>query len=257
MIRLMPDETPGAKPGQIPKQRARLWHTDVEFAKNRTPLVSVFLSQKAYIRICVHAGSDLNNEVGGWMVGEWCADQDTGEEYIVVDAVLPALYTRQGSAYLTFTQDSQVAMFSLMEEKYPEKELVGWYHTHPRMGIFLSSHDIFLHNNFFPKPWQVAMVVEPHSNVGGIFIRDEKGEMDARHHFGFYELIDEPERSVVHWYNLHYDPAGDPLDDPIEPALPDPAAVPAEAPIDELMSDSAEELEEVPADDSIIEEGER
>ena len=252
MIRLMPDESPGAKLGQIPKQRARLWHTDVEFAKNRTPVVSVFVKQKAYIRICVHAGSDLDNEVGGWLVGEWRADQDTGEEYIMVEAALPAIYTQQGSAFLTFTQDSQVAMFSLMEEKYPEKELVGWYHTHPRMGLFLSSHDIFLHNNFFPKPWQVAMVVEPHSNVGGIFLRDTKGNMDARHHVGFYEVIDEPVRSVVHWNNLHYDALGDPIDDPVE--------IPVEEPVESLIDEPEDDLAgddlNLPVDDPITEEGE-
>ncbi|MFN2145117.1 MAG: Mov34/MPN/PAD-1 family protein [Anaerolineales bacterium] len=202
MIRLLPDEASQAKSGHIPTKHARRWHTDVEFAKNRVPQVSVFLSQKTFVRICVHAGSDLNNEVGGWLLGKWRADHETGEEFIVVDAILPAIYTRQGSAFLTFTQDSQVAMHSLMEEKYPDKDLVGWYHTHPRMGLFLSSHDLFLHNNFFPKPWQVALVVEPHTNVGGFFIRDQKGEMDARHHFGFYEIITGRSRSVVHWANL-------------------------------------------------------
>ena len=202
MIRLMPDEAPKVKGGHMPTKFARRWHTDVEFAKNRVPQVSVFLSQKAFVRICVHAGSDLDNEVGGWLLGKWRADHQTGEEFIVVDAILPAIYTRQGSAFLTFTQDSQVAMHSLMEEKFPEKELVGWYHTHPRMGLFLSSHDLFLHNNFFPKPWQVALVVEPHTNVGGFFIRDKNGEMDARHYFGFYEITNGNGRSLVHWENL-------------------------------------------------------
>jgi proteasome lid subunit RPN8/RPN11 len=104
-------------------------------------------------------------------------------------------------------------MHSLMEEKFPDKELVGWYHTHPRMGLFLSSHDIFLHNNFFPKPWQVALVVEPHSNVGGFFIKDKNGEMDARHHFGFYEIISGSERSLVHWENLEAEPEALPVEE--------------------------------------------
>jgi proteasome lid subunit RPN8/RPN11 len=213
MIRLMPEETPEVKHGHIPKKHARRWHTDVEFAKNRTPQVSVFISQKAYIRVCVHAGSDLNNEVGGWLVGKWRVDANTGEEFIVVEAILPAIYTLKGSAFLTFTQDSQVAMYSLMEDKFPKKELVGWYHTHPRMGLFLSSHDLFLHNHFFPKPWQVALVVEPHSNVGGFFIRDVEGQMHARHHFGFYEITNGLDRSVVHWENLHHEPEALPVEE--------------------------------------------
>ncbi len=211
LIRLLPVETPELPTGHMPEKHARRWYSEVEMGKNRTSQVEVFISQKTYIRICAHAGSDLDNELGGWMLGKWRADKTTGREYVVVEAALPALYTQQGSAYLTFTQDSQVAMYSLMEERYPDKELVGWYHTHPKMGIFLSTHDIFLHNNFFPKPWQVALVVEPYTHQGGFFIRDTKGEMDSRHYFGFHELHNGlKKRSVVHWQNLYYTPESQP-----------------------------------------------
>ncbi len=203
LIRLLPTDIPKPRSATIPAPYAKRWWTDVENGKNRYPLVSVFVTQKAYVRICAHAGSDLDNEVGGWMVGKWRADRETGEEFIVVEAALPAMHTRQGDAFLTFTQDSQVAMYSLLEERYPNKELVGWYHTHPRMGLFLSNHDLFLHNHFFPNPYQVALVVEPFSNVGGFFIRDTKGQLDSRHYFGFHEINNGTERSVVHWKNLY------------------------------------------------------
>ena len=56
--------------------------------------------------------------------------------------------------------------------------MVGWYHTHlisklnmtstnvPGAEIqltrqtFLSSDDVFVHNNFFPQSWHVALVVD-------------------------------------------------------------------------------------------------
>jgi proteasome lid subunit RPN8/RPN11 len=201
-IRLLPLETPPAVPGNIPFRQARQWRADIELTEPRQPGVTVFLTQKAYLRANAHAHSDLNNEVGGWLIGARRADQTTGEEYIVIERCLPALHTRQGSAYLTFTQDSQLAMFEIMEEHFPDKDLVGWYHTHPRMSVFLSSYDLFLHNHFFPHLWQVALVIEPHSNVAGFFIRDRDGELDGSHYFGFHELSGGKKNSVVRWENM-------------------------------------------------------
>ena len=136
-------------------------------------------------------------------MGRWCWDQVNQEEFVVVEQVVPALHVRQGSTFLTFTHDSQVDLYDIMEKRYPSKDLVGWFHTHPRMGVFLSGYDIWLHEHFFPRAWQVALVVEPHSTVGGFFIRDQDHNLDPRRYYGFYELSSDPERSVVHWRNLN------------------------------------------------------
>jgi proteasome lid subunit RPN8/RPN11 len=164
--------------------------------------LDVYVSQKAYIRSCAHAGSDLENEVGGWLVGKWCIDKRTERQFIVVEGILPAPHVRHGGTYLTFTQDTQVTLLAVKEQRYPGKDLVGWYHTHPRMGIFLSQYDVWLHDNFFPQPYQVALVIEPHASLGGFFIRNRENHLDPRQYYGFYELHNRSHRSVVHWRNV-------------------------------------------------------
>lgn len=200
-IRLLPPDPPRPRRAHIPCQRAWRWRSLVEDDR-LTPGVAVFVTQRAFVRICAHAGSDLDNEVGGWLVGKWRADRTTESPFIIVEAILPAPHTRHGSAYLTFTQDTQVALYDELKERYPGKELVGWYHTHPRMGVFLSEYDTWLHRNFFPEPYQVALVVEPFTAAGGFFIRQPDGILDPRYYFGFYELHQRHRRSVVHWRNM-------------------------------------------------------
>jgi proteasome lid subunit RPN8/RPN11 len=204
-IRLLPPESPEPKSAHIPTDISRRWWSELEDGI-QTPTIPVFMTQKAYVKANVHAGSDLENEVGGWLVGKWRADIDSGERFIVIEAVLPALHTEHGSAYLTFTQDSQVAMYDEMDDRYPDSELVGWYHTHPRMGVFLSKYDLWLHKNFFPHPWQVALVIEPHSRAAGFFIPKTDGSLDPRYYYGFYEIHNRSDRSVVHWQNVYTDP---------------------------------------------------
>ncbi len=185
----------------MPLARSKRWESPHEF-KGARPLVKVFLSQSAFCRISLHSNSEMDDEVGGALVGLWCQDRDTDEQFVVVQHMLPARHTRQGSVYLTFTQDTIVEFHNEIEKNHNGKRIVGWYHTHPRMGIFLSHYDTWLHNNFFPEPWQVALVVEPHKSLAGFFIRRDDDALDPTRYFGFYELNGNMGRSMVEWQNL-------------------------------------------------------
>jgi len=175
-IRLSPPPNRQPQRGIPPLEGARRWLSPHEESGERSPL-TVFITQTAYSRADAHAASRLNAEVGGILVGKWCADARSGEPFIVIVGAIPARFTRQGSVYLTFTQDSLVDLHAKSEMQYPGKEIVGWYHTHPYMGVFLSQYDTWLHEHFFPEPWQVALVIEPVNTSGGFFIRQPSGEL--------------------------------------------------------------------------------
>ena len=206
-IHLLPPENPAPCLASLPMGKARRWTSPYEGETDSAP-VSVFLTQNARNQAVLHASSDLENEVGGVLVGKWCADSETARQFIVITATLPARFTQQGSVFLTFTQDSLVDFHAKIEENYPEDVIVGWYHTHPRMGVFLSHYDTWLHNHFFPEPWQVALVMEPHTEVGGFFVRQANGILDPSRYVGFYELEDNPGQTIEHWKNLQLEMAG-------------------------------------------------
>jgi len=198
-LRLFPADEPLPRSSRMPTGRALRWSSPLEDGAKAA--VTVFVTQGAFVRVCAHAGSDLTNEVGGVLAGRWRVDRSTGESFVVVEGVLPAAHTRQGRTYVTFTQDSLVDLNSELERRYPGKLMVGWYHTHPRMDVFLSGYDVWLHEHFFPELWHVALVIEPHKTSGGFFIRMPDGHLDPHRYFGFFELTDSG-RSVVHWRNL-------------------------------------------------------
>lgn len=198
---MQPPASPAPRLASLPLEKARHWISPFEGVGNDAP-ISVFLTTNGCNQAMRHAASDLENEVGGVLVGKWCADPEATRQFIVITATIPARFTQQGSVFLTFTQDSLVDFHAKIDEQYPEDAIVGWYHTHPRMGVFLSHYDAWLHDHFFPEPWQVALVMEPHSEVGGFFIRQEDGALDPSQYYGFYELEDEPGESGLHWKNL-------------------------------------------------------
>jgi len=201
-IRIITDETSLYRSSQIPYKRALKWQPIKTLITQNEPAVSIFVTQKAYIRFCAHSGTDLNNEVGGWLLGKYRIDRSSGDQFIVVDTILPAQQIIHGNAFLTFTQDSQVTLLNYVYDHLSTKDVLGWFHTHPRMGVFLSEYDTWLHENFFPELWQVALVIEPFSSSGGFFIRQKGNLLDPRNYYGFYELTNGKDRSVVHWKNM-------------------------------------------------------
>ena len=76
----------------------------------------------------------------------------------------------------------------------PDLDIVGWYHTHPDFGIFLSSHDLFIHRNFFDQPLQVAYVVDPIRQTRGFF-RWRDGGLDQVG--GYYISADRTDRIAL------------------------------------------------------------
>jgi proteasome lid subunit RPN8/RPN11 len=200
-IRIAPPEVLQPQVTAMPLENAQLWESPHD-GDGLQKTVSVFLARAAYIRVIVHSCSSDAEEVGGVLVGDWCMDEETGEQFVIAKHAIPARHTLQGSVYLTFTQDSLVDLHDRIEKRYEGERIVGWYHTHPRMGIFLSRYDTWLHKNFFPELWQVALVVEPHSSLGGFFIRQPDGDLDPKRYFGFYEVGGASGNSIVRWQNL-------------------------------------------------------
>jgi proteasome lid subunit RPN8/RPN11 len=111
-----------------------------------------------------HARAHLKAEVCGVLIGEMRADS------VVATASIAGLSAAQAGTHVTFTQDTWGQIYKVKDRDYPGLRIVGWYHSHPGFGVFLSSHDTFIHENFFSAPAQIAWVYDPHSEEEGLFV---------------------------------------------------------------------------------------
>jgi proteasome lid subunit RPN8/RPN11 len=71
-------------------------------------------------------------------------------------------------------------MLAAAGTKPGEPQPVGWYHSHTRSEIFLSDADREIHEHYFRQPWQVAMVLRPHTfhpTRAGFFFREADGHI--------------------------------------------------------------------------------
>jgi proteasome lid subunit RPN8/RPN11/Skp family chaperone for outer membrane proteins len=127
----------------------------------------LFLAPDVHRGIQAHAKEDASVEICGVLVGRWGKD-DLGPFAEVTD------YIRCDSASskfaeVTFTHESWAQINEQMDSKFVDKRIIGWYHSHPDFGIFLSDRDCFIHEHFFSGPGQVAYVVDPVRDLEGVF----------------------------------------------------------------------------------------
>lgn len=128
---------------------------------------AVLVSRSVVETIWHHAESDTAREVGGILIGR--VSRGAGGTLVEIETALPAHHAEAGSAHVTFTHDSWSEWYELLDRQFPGRQIVGWYHSHPNFGIFLSEHDQFIHSNFFTQPWQIAIVVDPVRRDMGCF----------------------------------------------------------------------------------------
>jgi proteasome lid subunit RPN8/RPN11 len=110
-----------------------------------------------------HARSCNKTEVCGVLIGQ---DRD---QRVQIAACIEGENAEGAGAHVTFTQDTWEHIYAVKDKEYPDERIVGWYHSHPGFGIFLSDHDTFIHKNFFSSPGQIAWVYDPHSDEEGCF----------------------------------------------------------------------------------------
>lgn len=122
-----------------------------------------------------HIFDNADREVGGVLVGRMPADGGLP----LITAAIPAISADEQRATLTFTQEAWAHVHQVLDSELPpDEQIVGWYHSHPGFGIFLSGHDLFIHENFFSAPSQIAVVVDPLACTEGAFAW-RQGELRA------------------------------------------------------------------------------
>ncbi len=125
--------------------------------------VRVAIEAEVARQIRQHARTSMKTEVCGVLIGR---EEGTNT---IVEACIAGANAAQGGAHVTFTQDTWEHIYQIKDKEYHDARIVGWYHSHPGFGVFLSEHDLFIHQNFFSSPQQVAWVFDPHNDEEGCF----------------------------------------------------------------------------------------
>jgi len=131
----------------------------------------------AYRAIHEHAERSLPNETGGFLLGRVGCDPQQQCWHLEIDEALPVEPSEQDPVHFTFSWKDVDRVRSYRETR--SNALLGWYHTHPNLGIFLSDTDLErTHRILFGELFQVALVYDPVRCRAGYFFWDGPQRID-------------------------------------------------------------------------------
>ncbi|MHB0955624.1 MAG: Mov34/MPN/PAD-1 family protein [Pirellulaceae bacterium] len=154
----------------------------------RTPSptdLPIFVDVDVLREMELHAASNPEVELGGVLLGGQYED-DQGQPFVVITDSLRAEHFESTKGSFKFTHETWSDISRKRDEFPDDTHMVGWYHTHPGWGIFLSGMDTFICQHFFNKPLDVALVIDPCQQQRGFFQWTTGPERRTRLTQGFY-----------------------------------------------------------------------
>jgi proteasome lid subunit RPN8/RPN11 len=145
----------------------------------------IFVDLDALRDMEAHGQTNKDVELGGVMLGGQYEDSD-GKAFVLVTDSLRAEHYEATKGSFKFTHETWTAISRQRDEFAPDMEMVGWYHTHPDWGVFLSGMDLFICENFFKRPLDVALVIDPCRHDRGWFYWTSVAHQTIKPTGGFY-----------------------------------------------------------------------
>ena len=129
---------------------------------------TVYISSLALLKMLRHGRAGVPMEVMGLMLGEFVDDFTVR----VVD-VFAMPQSGTGVSVEAVDPVFQTKMMEMLRQTGRPETVVGWYHSHPGFGCWLSSVDINTQQSFEQlTPRAVAVVVDPIQSVKGKVVID-------------------------------------------------------------------------------------
>ena len=129
---------------------------------------TVHVSSLALLKMLKHGRAGVPMEVMGLMLGQFVDDY-------TIHCVDVFAMPQSGTSVSVEAVDPvfQMAMLEMLQQTGRPEMVVGWYHSHPGFGCWLSSTDINTQSSFEAlNPRAVALVVDPVQSVRGKVVID-------------------------------------------------------------------------------------
>ncbi|MCJ7654226.1 MAG: Mov34/MPN/PAD-1 family protein [Dehalococcoidia bacterium] len=125
--------------------------------------VVIYIDKQAYDAIHRHGAANPQREVVGILLGNFSEDS-SGKYRVDVAGIVKSESAPGNQTQAQFTHEVWLQLVESAKRDYPNQKVVGWYHTHPGFGAFMSDDDINSHRLAFSHPWHVAAVCDPIKN---------------------------------------------------------------------------------------------
>lgn len=175
------------KYGSYPSGYTKIGEFDEDF--------KIFINELILNDIKSYLSGDKSKELGGVLIGDVFLDE-SNRKFIVITEIIIADFTEANLTRLTFTHKTWEDINRRMENDFPGKSILGWFHSHPGHTVFMSNYDKFIHENFFSGEFYIAYVFDPVNNDEGFFFWREKKLVKAESYFIYNNLKSNSDNNI-------------------------------------------------------------
>lgn len=135
-----------------------------------TEYISVYIYKEAYDGIKRHIRDDRMHERGGILVGHpFINIENKQSKFVCIKGQIPTESHNFSVGHFNVSPEELSRARNKMEEQFPGLIAVGWYHSHPGHGVFLSGPDMQIVKSIYNADWQLAFVVDSLQNKEAFF----------------------------------------------------------------------------------------
>lgn len=137
------------------------------YRKRSVPGVQLFMDESVILTMAAHAdiGFAEEKEIMGLILGTVYNDEEG--EYSVADGTATTKL-ESTNVSVRFDPDSLEDLFTSIDEN-ESGTVVGWYHSHPGFGCYLSTIDIKTHSDIFGEGIGFSVVLDPSDETLMVF----------------------------------------------------------------------------------------
>ncbi|MEM0083039.1 MAG: Mov34/MPN/PAD-1 family protein [Candidatus Nezhaarchaeales archaeon] len=135
-----------------------------------TEIADVYIHYPVLRKMLRHFTRALPREAIGFLLGD--RFRYGGKEWVEIIDYLP-LKAEASEAYVAPLEGSLAEVSKVLSRR--GLIVVGWAHSHPGYGCFLSERDIETQRKSFPQSFHVALVMDPYTGEYDIFALKEHG----------------------------------------------------------------------------------
>ncbi|MCX6344137.1 MAG: LysM peptidoglycan-binding domain-containing protein [Armatimonadetes bacterium] len=127
----------------------------------------VWLDAAVHKDIEIYARRHSEIECTGLLLGN--LEEDHNQRVVHITAAIFAEDAVGSRTSVRITLQAWEKMLGLRDTKHASLKVLGWFHTHLGLGVFMSDSDMFIHRRFFERSDMVAYVLDPTSERDAFF----------------------------------------------------------------------------------------
>ena len=130
----------------------------------------IFVNRAALEKTQAHLRGNVEVEQGGLLLGQAFYDPVLRSYLLLIHDALPAPDGIETPTFFGYTTASWRTLTPQLQEMPADWTVIGSYHSHPNMGVFLSETDLDTQEEIFCADWQIALVIDPVKDEIGFFV---------------------------------------------------------------------------------------